>query len=394
IKHLIDSALESANISNKSGFIQLLESLFPKLGSIYGNRFFGNDFHEIWSQGQRVCSESYFNRYFTYSIPHNDISDEAIVELVQSCKDRGDSLETGNNPILNFITTSNAETAIRKLRQRANTYPFAESVWLSIALCLACEKFPNPETLYNWTVPFSQSAILVSQLIQNLNTENRVQLACDCIHIAPIIDFKLEIFKWLPTKDEERPEKDAFSEEKIEKIGKFLGKEIVTYLESRIDITVENPNSTSHALYIIQKYVGQEELDKYIQSIFENDQTAILRLLDTYTGTSWGVETGVSHKSDFRREQYNNLIGTINPQTVLDAIEKYRGVLPTIEEHYPEGNDSESREVILKQFVWLHSFVQNEKKKESENQTKLNSPPKESKIADAEEYIPPEGETK
>jgi predicted KAP-like P-loop ATPase len=49
----------------------LLESLFPRLGKMR----YAHDHEADWAREQRVCSEQYFQRYFTYSVPPGDIGD-------------------------------------------------------------------------------------------------------------------------------------------------------------------------------------------------------------------------------------------------------------------------------------------------------------------------------
>jgi len=360
ISKLIDVSIDSSNISDKEGCIELLKNMFPKLQSVYGNMSYGSDWYEKWNLGQRICSEDYFSRYFTYSIPKGDISDQAIIDIVEDCKNVTEELERDKNPLSECITSSNSEKLIKKLRHKAKIFSADESRSLAVAVSLQCRTYPNPETLYNWTVPFIQAAMLVSDLIQNLNVNDRVNLVCKCIDNAPDIDFKLEIFRWLKREEEDKPEKDAFTEEQISSIGGCLGKNVSKYLDSGIDITKENPQSTPTLLYTIKKYLGHKYLDDYLDGVLKKDTNTILRLLEIYTPTSWGMESGISHKSDFERDQYNSLTGVVNPDTILTAIEKVYSTMPIVGKEFPRDYEYKDREILLKQFIWLHEYVLNE----------------------------------
>lgn len=357
---LIDTSIDSGKDYDKEGVIDLLKNMFPKLQSVYGNMSYGSDWYEKWNLGQRICSENYFSRYFTYSIPKGDISDQTILNIVEDCKKANEEIDQEMNPLAGLITSANSETLIKKLRHKAKSFTASESAPLAIAISFQCDTYPNPETLYNWTVPFAQGAILVSDLIQNIEVNSRVELACNCINKASNIDFKLEVFRWLKREEDDKPEKDAFTEDQISEIGKCLGKNISEYLSSDIDITNTNPNSTPTLLYTIKKYLGKEYLNAYLETIFNNDPEAILRILESYTPTAWGMESGISHKSDFERDQYNSLTRVISPEVIMGAIDKCSGTMPVVGDEYPRDYNYEDRTILLKQFIWLHKYVLNE----------------------------------
>jgi len=59
----------------------LLESLFPRLGKTC----YGHDREADWAREQRVCSRQHFQRYFTYSVPPDDIDlDAAYAQALDS----------------------------------------------------------------------------------------------------------------------------------------------------------------------------------------------------------------------------------------------------------------------------------------------------------------------
>lgn len=360
IVKLIDASFDSNGNFDKEGCINLLTNMFPKLQSVYGNMSYGSDWHEKWNLGQRICSDNYFSRYFTYSIPKGDISDQSILDIVEACKNTSEKLDKDNNPLAGLINSSNSETLIKKLRHKVKSFSASESAPLAIAVSLQCDTYPNPDTLCNWTVPFSQGAMLVSDLIQNLDEKNRVGLACNCINQASDIDFKLEVFRWLKREESDKPEKDAFTEEQISRIGECLGENVSEYLKSAIDITIENPNTTPILLCSIKKYLGEEYLNHYLKTIFNKDPESIIRILEAYTPTSWGMESGVSHKSDFERDQYNSLTGVVSHKIIMSAIENISGTPLVVGDEYPRDYDYEDRTVLLKQFIWLHKHVLNE----------------------------------
>lgn len=362
IKKIIDRTLDKAQNINKESFIYLLKKLFPKLEAVYGNRNYGSDWYENWNNAQRICSEHYFSRYFTYSIPRNDVSDKLIDKLIYKCENFNLSFDESENPFNDILNTDNAGTLIRKLRQRDVDLNEASSYSLAIAIAQKNQLFPNPDTLYSFLNPFAQAAMLISSLIQNQSINNREKLACDCIDNSPSLDFKLEIFRWLKRKDDDKPEQEAFSDESINIIGKHLGNSIIEELGDT-DITLVYPNLVSYIFYILNKYVNHNFANDYITKQILKDDLVLVRILESYAPTSWGMESGLPHKSNFEREQYNHLAEVLDTKIIIENLEKYfPSFFESIEDDFPRDYDDikEKSTLFIKQFIWLHKYITKE----------------------------------
>lgn len=370
IRTLLDDALSRGKNINKAGFIDLLKSMFPKLQSVYGNMSYGSDWYEKWNNGQRICSENYYSRYFTYAIPKGDISDKVIQELSNDSEKWKEPFDLESNPLSEILNASSAETLIKKLRHQAGKKNADAALALAVAVAQKSGDIPNPEVLYSWMTPFSQAAMLVSDLIQNVLKPDRVALAKKCIDSAPSLEFKLEIFRWLKREDENKPEKDAFSEACIDEIGKHLGKLIDDKIEGNEDLTKLVPKSIPTIFYTLNKYVRNDYVNDYVAGLISNDSEALVRILDSYVPTAWGMESGISHKSDFEREQYNSLTGQLDASIVLNAIQDDFPQAMGCSDDFPRvyDDDIEKGILFLKQFVWLHQYVLRESEPEEESQ--------------------------
>jgi len=360
IKSLIDTALLNTEEVDKKGVIRLIKNMFPKLNSVYGNTTYGSDWFKEWDKGQRICAETYFSRYFTYSIPRNDIADGLITTLISECPKWIAEHEKEENPLSNILTASNAELLIKKLRRISDEIAPQESMALAIAISNKSDSYPNPDTLFSHMNPLVQAAMLVSSLIQNSETSTRKTIVEACIKITPCLEFKLEVFQWLKREEEDKPEKDAFSKSEIDDIGIFLANELLKHIDQGIDITSNYPNSVGIILYTLNKYIGRECSNAYMKNQFESDPDSLIRFLGALVPTSWGMESGVSNKSDFEREQYNSLINLLDINIVLDAIKVLVDEVPVIPEDYPKDYENKDEYIFIKQLLWLHRFVQKE----------------------------------
>jgi hypothetical protein len=369
IKNLIDDALSAGRSINKEGFIDLLKNMFPKLQSVYGNMSYGSDWYEKWNKGQRICSDNYYSRYFTYAIPRGDISDKEIQELTEDSEKWEKTLDLETNPLNQVLNATTAETLIKKLRDKAGEIGPDASIALAVALAQKSVEIPNPEVLFSWSVPFSQAAMLVSDLIQNLDKKGRTNLAKICIDSAPVLDFKLEIFRWLKREEEDKPEKDAFSETCIDEIGKHLGCVVSKILEDNNDVTKLAPKSIHTIFYTLNKFVRSDYVNEYVAKLISIEAETLIRILDSYVPIEWGMESGVSHKADFERDQYNSLTSQLDASIIMDAIQAHFPQAVNNSDEFPRihDEDAEKDNIFLEQFVWLHQYVLNESEKKEDS---------------------------
>lgn len=363
IKTIVDEALTAGKNIDKEGFINLLKNMFPKLKSVYGGTSYGSDWYDIWNKGQRVCSENYYQRYFTYAIPKNDISDKVIQNLVIESENWKDPFDLVSNPLNQVLAPASAEIFIRKLRNKAEEINSNASISLAIAVAQKSDIIPNPEIFSSWSTPFSQAAMLVSALIQNLEKAQRLDLVKSCINSAPSLDFKFEIVNWLRREDESRPERDAFSEASIDEISKHLGKVVYEELVN-VDITKLAPKSIWRTFSTLNKYVKSNFANDYVNELISKEPEVIIRIIDSLVPTAWGMESGISHKSDFERSQYDSLISVLDPSIILRTIQASFPYV-AIHDEFPRIYDDKVDKsfLFLEQFIWLHQYVSSESEK-------------------------------
>ncbi len=173
IRSVIEEALTKIG-KETFGYIELLKNMFPKLQAVYGNMHYGNEWHQKWNDGQRICADAYFDRYFTYAVPKGDFPDVAIARLINIVEETSEEISFENNPLRDALTPENSRVLIRKLRNKVNSLNTIQAVYLSNAVCQLATEYPNPVGMFAWDEPQSQAAMLVSDLIQKL--EKNIEL--------------------------------------------------------------------------------------------------------------------------------------------------------------------------------------------------------------------------
>lgn len=62
-------------------------------------------------------------------------------------------------------------------------------------------------------------------------------------------------------------------------------------------------------------------------SRLESDPSDATKLLDAFIGRAWGLESGLSHKSEFDRSDFDSVAALIDPSIVLAALKTMFGTL-------------------------------------------------------------------
>lgn len=353
IKKLVDDALINIDSNSKLSVIRLLETIFPRLQAVYGRMHYGVDSLKLWNDNQKICSKSYFSRYFGYSLPPDDVSDVAITQLIQDINDWREPYEYQANPLQNFITPKNAERVIQKLRSQVNwNNENYKALIISIAQISAI--IPNNNTFLSFN-PYIQSVILIADMVIHTNKDEQIVTAKLALDNAPTLKYQTELFRWLYHSENENPKPDCFSSEERKELGEYLGDKIFYKIET-IDITSENPDLVSRIFWILSEYVDKTRLNNYIELLANSDSKAAYRIINAYTPTFTSLTNGTESKKGLDESNYKYLSSHLDTSIIFEAIKRDLPTLIINLNEYPilESRDEDRELIIPQQFVWWY----------------------------------------
>jgi len=350
VNQLIENSLGQNDSANKENFIKLLKELFPKLQSVYGNVSFGSDWYSAWNENQRICSDSYFSRYFTYSISKNDISDLEVSNMIQELDGWDSSISS--NPLAQLILSNNPNTVIKKLGNKFRDINEETAEALAIAICQVSNNFTQVKGA-TWTDSFSQSAMLLSDLFQTVDNSRRVKMIKASFDATNDLEYKVEVFRWLRHEGRDNSVEDCLAKDQMNEIGKYLASEIVTYLETnRInDISI----SFAKLFWIVHRYHSSTYLNQYAQEKV-NDINSVQYLISSYVPI-WTTGTGRSGKEDFTRNEYDTLSKYIDASILMAAVRTHFPNELNTSDKYPSrlnNEDTDEELLFIRQFIWLY----------------------------------------
>lgn len=183
----IGAHTEGMSEQEKKAAVSLVEALFPRTGMT----ILGNDSDAEFASHQRIASEYYFQRYFTYGIDRSDVPDILLNTFMASLSEK--SVEELCADLAGMITERNAEKIIFKLRTLEEKVEPVPAARLCVAIARNASHFPDPKGFYSFVqTPLKQAAIHISQLSRRVPLELRGVLSLQVINEAETLQFACE----------------------------------------------------------------------------------------------------------------------------------------------------------------------------------------------------------
>ncbi len=358
----IAKGLEGLDATEQQAAKDLIQVLFPRVKGVYGNTHYGSDWDERWEREQRVCSDEYFHRYFSYAVPPRDIPDQVLMTFLEAAKTL-DEDEIGVR-LREFAGGGAAPQLVHKLRRVEGTIDALTARKLAVAVTRNGAIFPKEKGTFAFTSTFNQAAILAIQLVRQIPPgSNREDLARRIIKEAEPLPFGFECFRWLrPGKDEPETERTipASVEEEFGQILAYRVRDAAAKEPPYLSF----PDGAPALLWIWNKYGEPAAVENYLSDRFQNNPQEAPKFLLLYVGLAWGMESRLSHRSDFMRENYDSVCSLINPELVLNHLRSVYGPeVDTVGYHPSRELPDEQR--IAYQFTSIHRGIKDSKADES-----------------------------
>ncbi|MGU3472844.1 P-loop NTPase fold protein [Paenibacillus sp. D51F] len=277
LKNKIRSSLVNYSEDSFKDVQELLKFLFPRLN----DSSYGSSWDKVWEKNQRICSDNYFNRYFSYTVPEGDIADQEISKLITETANK--SKEDIQNSLLNLLNEQNADSFIMKLRGRVKDFNNSAAEVMISALVPLGDNFPHTEALFDFRLPFSQAAMLINDLIDlNDDRDERIRLSTEMIKNATPLSFASECYRWLKRDTVDRPNPRGFSADEQAKIASELALRIAEELKQQgEDFIKRNEKNVLHLLFIWNKFGTENEAKNFIKELFEKKNNLCYGIFET-----------------------------------------------------------------------------------------------------------------
>ncbi len=351
-REVVESALSDNTPDEQEAARALLRVLFPRLHAVSGNTGYGSDSEANWAKNQRLCSSSYFYRYFSYAIPSGDISDQAITALIREAEE-GVPSSLDEKVHLLFEKSGTARVAIKKLRAREKLITAPGAKVLALAIARSGRLLPNEKGIFSSVLSTaSQAGILLCNLIKRVpSIEARDKFAAELLDVAEPIPFAIACFWWVRS-DKEQSETSTVTAAAELAIGRALAVRITETAKETPPYS-KWPDYASSVMWVWKTYGEDGEVKQYVDSRIASDPHEAVRYLLAFLPTAFSLETGLPHKGGLRSEGYNTVTEFASPDSILQALKSLYGDSLDSAEYY-QSEDVSIEQRVARQFAFLY----------------------------------------
>jgi len=354
ISQLIDAALAKDGVlDGDSVKSRLLNVLFPRLQNVE----YGGDWDAIWRTEQRVASEKCFQKYFAYGVPPGEISDASVKQLFELA-------EKGEKQAFDELIQQNSSaralgTTMSKLRQVEDTIDISTGKNIARYFAPIGKLIPRDSGMMSLDLNFIATPIFASKLARRMeNQADRLAFARQLVEIADPLNFGFEFFRWFRHSAESKETPLLTSGQEVELANVLVSR--VVEESRRAPLYRTFGTDVMPLLWMWSKYGNAAELSTYLKGVLEQGPDDIDLFIDAYVGTSWGLESGLSRKSDLERSSYDSIAGVIDPNFVFSLLRKKYGT-PLDKPEFYHSDSIATPERLAQQFAYVHAQAISEK---------------------------------
>ncbi|MBD2538419.1 KAP family NTPase [Coleofasciculus sp. FACHB-SPT36] len=352
---LINRGVQSLTVEEAEAAKSLLKALFPRLNQtgILGITDYFSNWREEWDIEQRVCSVHYFDRFFSYAISENDISDQELIAFLSNLENI--SIQEIISNIKSFNGDQKSNIFVIKLKNKIRELSSLASQNLALAISLLGDTFPKDRTLI--ANAFSGAGILISQLVNNIeNDDIKMDIARQIVLQANPISFAFECFKWLiPREEGERIERPLSSDQ-----GRVIGEAFaqrIKQLSQASPLYLQFPEDAHSLIYVWSCWGSEDEVKQHlVETLSSNPQNAV-EFLKCYLPNLWSTAYYGTRKGNFERTQYDDLARLVAPNLIYELIRNIYGSALDNPEYDSDNPKRSLEQKVVNQFALIHQIV-------------------------------------
>jgi hypothetical protein len=336
-----------------AGLTRIVRDLFPRTG---GNTTYSSEWNLQWSKQRRICATHYFDRYFSYAIRANDVSDYALDQLLnlESVDDEG-YLQF----LRSLLSPKNASVLISKLRDRETELTPNAARRISIGIAAISGSLPTASSMLDaLSRPLVQGAAFLSRALKCVPVVDRLEMANHVIAASENPLFISACIMMMSTGNDGEP-RILTPEQEVE-MRRFGAETLVGKLEQLgdpfVEVAVENIANLMNA---VQWGLGHESARQYATKWVEAQPRSAVRLVRAYKGKGMSMETGLPVETPFFRQMYDSIVALVDAETLIKALTLvYGDALQEASGLTKEDDDLR----VAKQFVSMHAKIMDAQK--------------------------------
>lgn len=351
IDALIEDATPDLTVNERETVkSRLLEPLFPRIKNVT----YGGEWDNIWGSEQKISSNQYFKRYFTYSVPVGDVPDADVAAFCEAAPTISNAekralLET-------FAMRQGLPRVITRLRQQEESLTQEQASALITAFAVNGDLLPQERGMMVLADTRAKAAMLIAGLLRKIPSGNARQTEAEqTIQIAMPVGFAMECIRWIRHSEDTPQEKRVLADEGLAPLKAILTARIEA-ADYESPLFIAHPKDAPMLYWVWADGVSVDHIQQKLEILFDGEPEQLDAFLACYFGEAWGMESGLPRPADFSREQYNSVSRLIRAEYVAANLrQRYGNELNAPEYHAPDTMALSRR--IAHQFMSIHQHV-------------------------------------
>lgn len=350
-KEKIDALNQDLSKNEQKAILSLLKYLFPIIKEALENHSFGS---HNWLKEKRIVSSKYFNRYFIYSVPNDDISDVYFENYIDTLSQK--ELSELQNETAEILKNIEPTEFLSKINFYNDELNWEKRKIIISLICKFQDEFEGMKGgsfmpgFYN---PKSQAAISVANLISNNNYSESIEFAKQIIKSEADFIFSFELIRWFQTGKNEN--EITFNSEDIQSLKELLLERAVNVCNSECtNIFEKYPNYIFRLLeYWYDK--SPQELYNYIDELINKQNEFQEVIIDSLTSIIYSSLSPEPYKVDFTKDAYDVLKKSYDVSKLYQIFSEEKYISITEQEAiFFDTDKGQTKENAIRQFIYWY----------------------------------------
>lgn len=342
----------SLSLQEKKSIKYLLIRLFPRLNEGFNNSYV-QDGENLWAKEKNIGSAKYFNRYFLYSVPDNEISDVYFENFINSLKDK--SIKNRNKELKDILDLVDSSEFLNKLSYFDENIDSDIRVILIDLLVQNENSFEDIKSVFGASSPKSQLAIKIVQLLKSLkNKEQQFEIALKLFSDVVPFEFSMELYRWFNVGKNESEK--IFDEKKFRDLKELLLNRALTKSKNENTTLFEKYDQYAYRLLEIWYELNPKALNNYGNTLISENPNYVKIIIYTLTSTIYSSTNPNPYKVDLKERTFNDISNFFDIELFYKTLIKHYGPEINKEEAIFYDIDEGQNEMnALRQFVFWYS---------------------------------------
>lgn len=304
--------MASGNSKDSNKIRSLLHCLFPLLASYESSFGSVSARWKDWASTRRICSPSYFDRYFMFRPSSSDFSDSEA-ETLLTLIDREEVVIR----LMNYCDAGRIEQVLQKIRQRIKDIPKSGILPMVVAICDVSDRLSGvKEQMFGVSV-LDIAEVAVDELLREMSEEERIAALETIFSLSEGIKVPIEYLRRLQQHEHEGRLELPLKSNQLLAWSCLMANGLRERAEDGRFWGLEQANLYLH---LWSRWGSQEEVRKFVSQFVrsrENALTFLRGMLQTLHSTRPNKHGGTGHHYIL----YAQINEFINPEIVLQKLD-------------------------------------------------------------------------